>query len=89
VTPSDRSRPDRRRRHETAAPAPTATPRPQSRRSTRAIRWIQAKQEAEAKKIHKLPSRRKTKSLASWAPVKEVPTSVAPTSSDPDPPLIA
>ena len=59
------------------------------------------KQEAEAKKIHKLPSRRKTKSLATWAPAKAPPTIVALTGraeitvslggtlSDPDPPLTA
>jgi hypothetical protein len=62
-----------------------------------------AKQEAETKKVHKLPSRRKTKSLASWALATAPPTIVALTGtatstvgfkgsltiSDPDPPLIA
>jgi len=62
-----------------------------------------AGQEAEARKIRKLPSRRKTKSLETWAPAKASPTIVALTgtatftvgfqgtltTSDPDPPLIA
>jgi len=62
-----------------------------------------AGQEAEARKIRKLPSRRKTKSLDTWAPAKASPTIVALTgtatltvgfhgtltTSDPDPPLIA
>jgi hypothetical protein len=62
-----------------------------------------AGQEAEARKIRKLPSRRKTKSLNTWAPAKASPPIVALTGTmsitlgfqgnlavtDPDPPLIA
>ena len=62
-----------------------------------------AGQEAEARKIRKLPSRRTTKTLETWAPAKASPPIVAltgtmsitvgfkgtPTVSDPDPPLIA
>lgn len=41
----------------------------------------------EAKKIRKLPSRRHTKSLSSWAPEVSAVGSTADSSGDPDPPL--
>jgi hypothetical protein len=47
--------------------------------------------EAEGKKVRKLPSRRRTRSLTTWAP--ETPTDLLATAdevtSDPDPPLTA
>ena len=48
-----------------------------------------AGQEAEARKIRKLPSRRETKSLATWALAKASPDIPALAGNDPDPPLIA
>ena len=48
-----------------------------------------------AKKIRKLPSRRKTKSLGSWAPANASPAIITVglhgslSTNDPDPPLIA
>ena len=62
-----------------------------------------AKQEAEANKIQKLPSRRASDAIAAWAPAEAPPPIVALTGtatftfgfkgsltvSDPDPPLIA
>jgi hypothetical protein len=61
------------------------------------------KQEAEANKVRKLPSRRRTKSLSTWAPEAskkpagivaltgraEITVSLGGTLSDPDPPLTA
>ena len=50
-----------------------------------------ARREADVKKVRKLPSRRRTRSLATWAP--ETPSAVATpvddASGDPDPPLTA
>jgi hypothetical protein len=57
----------------------------------RKIEEFLAHKETEAKKVRKLPSRRPTRSLATWAP--ETSPNVAATmddvASDPDPPLTA
>ena len=47
-----------------------------------------AQREAEGKKVRKLPSRRRTKSLATWAP-QSAPATVDDATGDPDPPLTA
>ena len=58
--------------------------------NVRKIDHFLSKREAEANKVRKLPSRRRTKSLATWAP--ETPSVVGTTkdvTDDPDPPLTA
>jgi len=46
-----------------------------------------SKRAAEARKVHKLPSRRRTKSLATWEPQQARADGRNGVSSDPDPPL--
>ncbi len=48
-----------------------------------------AKKEAEGKKVRKLPSRRRTRSLATWAPATPATVATGDATGDPDPPLTA
>jgi hypothetical protein len=48
-----------------------------------------AHREAEGKKIRKLPSRRRTRSLATWAPKTPATVVAGDATDDPDPPLTA
>jgi hypothetical protein len=54
----------------------------------RKIAEFLAHREAEGKKIHKLPPRRRTKSLTTWTPDPAATVTITTDASgDPDPPL--
>ena len=57
--------------------------------NVRKVDELVARTAAELKKVRKLPSRRRTKSLATWAPKNPTAPATGDATDDPDPPLTA